>query len=158
MSRAASGFQSVVDVAKALALILGSRSPTGTSGGLSTNDASNSLTSFARSVARSVISLSTLSQSGSSRRRNRIGESAWRGSWRTKTLALPIGSGDDVLARRPMSCTIGLSDLCASWNAPTFRVGRSNPSPSMSTQTITRLVRARIASSVSALRRADIES
>ena len=39
-----------------------------------------------------------------------------------------------------------------------FSAGMSKPSPSMSTQTITRLVRSRIALSVSARRRADIES
>ena len=125
----------------AIALIFGSSRLTGTSSGAPENDRSNVLSCSTASVARSVMSLSSRFQSASSRSRSRSGDKAMAGSRATNTDAVPIGVLAEVRQNRPMNWIIGPRLFFTSCTAAILSWGRSNPSPSMSTQMTIRQLR-----------------
>lgn len=78
-------------------------------------------------------------RSASSRSSLRSGDRATDGSRATNTEAVPIVELMEVeRANRPMNWIIALRLFCTSCSVAIFRAGRSNPSPSMSTQTTIR--------------------
>jgi hypothetical protein len=78
------------------------------------------------------------------------------GSLATNAAAVPIFEDSDIeRVNRPMNWIIGLKLFLTSCNAAIFSDGRSNPSPSMSTQTTIRQSRL-LSAFITALRLAGV--